>query len=246
VNNNVTAFDTALQNEPDRQISADVTRRVENQEKLERIVPQAVYLVIGGLFLIIAFSNWSRDALGVIIYGVVIVVLAKFIVRGVRGLILEPSRRIRYDRSTDQLRSYLQRTWDVAAGPYSWTLGAPGAMALSRTGELIVIDRSHGYVPLRLLPQQIADVHVECNSQQFIHTVHSGRTTIAGFGKSFGLGYTMGGNSTSVASTVSEYFLEIRYQLEKNGAVGTVIVPGGPERRVVEELCATIRRLEEC
>ena len=54
----------------------------------------------------------------------------------------------------------------------------------------------------------------------------------------------MGGGSTSVTSTVNEYFLEIRYQREKNGEVGTFVIPGGRERRKVEELCATIRRLE--
>ena len=115
---------------------------------------------------------------------------------------------------------------------------------MSRSGELTILDRSHGYAPLQHLPHQIADVRVECNSQQFIQTIHSGRTSVAGFGKSFGMGYTMGGSSTSVASTVNEYFLEICYQVEKNGMVGTVVVPGGRERRVVEELCATIRRLE--
>ena len=66
----------------------------------------------------------------------------------------------------------------------------------------------------------------------------------SGSGGSFGAAYTMGGTSTSVTQTVENYALEIRYQLEKNGPVSTVTVPGGSDRRVVEELCATIRRLE--
>ena len=229
---------------PVERTNDDVSRCVKSQEELERILPQAAYLVIAGIFVIYALANWSHDALGVIITAVFIFFIAKLVVRGIRGLVLEPSRRMRYDRAADKLRSRLQGVGDVAVGPFSWTLGAPGAMGMTRTGELIILDRGHQYVPLQLLPHQIADVRVECNSQQFIQTIHSGRTSVAGFGKSFGMGYTMGGSSTSVTSTVNEYFLEIRYQLEKNGMVGTVVVPGGRERRVVEELCATIRRLE--
>jgi hypothetical protein len=244
VNYQVATTDNALQQVPLQLANDDVSRCVESQEKLERIVPQAAYLVIAGIFMIYALANWSRDALGVVISAIFIFFITKLVVRGIRGVILEPSRRIRYDRAADKLRLRLKNGGDVAVGPFSWTLGAPGAMGMTRTGELIIIDRGHGYVPLQLLPHQIADVRVECNSQQFIQTIHSGRTSVMGFGKSFGMGYTMGGSSTSVASTVNEYFLEIRYQLEKNGTVGTVVVPGGRERRVVEELCATIRRLE--
>lgn len=244
MNYQVATTDTALQQAPHELANADVSRCIESQEKLERIVPLAAYLIIAGIFTMFALANWGRDKLGVIISAIFIFFMAKLVVRGIRGLILEPSRRIRYDRAADKLRSRLQRGNDIAAGPFSWTLGAPGAMAMTRSGELIIVDRSQGYVPLRLLPRHIAAVRVECNSQQFIQTIHSGRTSVAGFGKSFGMGYTMGGSSTSVASTVNEYFLEIRYQLEKNGVVGTIIVPGGRERKVVEELCATIRRLE--
>lgn len=115
---------------------------------------------------------------------------------------------------------------------------------MTRSGEVIILDRGHDYRALRLLPHQIADVRVECNSLLFTQTLHSSRTAVGGFGKSFGFGYTLGGSSTSVTQTVNKYFLEICYQHEKNGRVATVVVPGGPERRVVEELCATIRRLE--
>ncbi|HEY0027418.1 MAG TPA: hypothetical protein VGC35_06070 [Allosphingosinicella sp.] len=238
----VATTNETLQQVPVGSTNDDVTRCVESQEKLERILPQAANLIFAGIFVVYALA--SRGALSVIVTGVIIFFLAKLAKRVIRAMVLRPSRRVRYDRAADKLRSRLRGASDIAVGPFSWTLGAPGAMGVTRTGELIILDRGHDYVPLQLLPHQIADVRVECDSQQFIQTFHSGRTTVAGFGKSFGMGYTMGGSSTSVASTVNEYFLEIRYQIEKNGAVGTVVVPGGRERRVVEELCATIRRLE--
>jgi len=223
--------------------TAEIIRSVGSQEKLERLLPTIAYLIVFGIFVLVTLGNRHRDWLGMAIGGIFTFFVAKLVIRGVRGLLLEPMRRVRYDRAAARLKSQLQGE-HIAVGPFSWTLGAPGAMAMTRSGEVIIIDRAHHYEPLELLPHQIADVRVECNSQQFTQTLHSGRTTVGGFGKSFGMGYTMGGVSTSVTSTVNEYFLEIRYQLEKNGLVGTVVVPGGRERRVVEELCATIRRLE--
>jgi len=223
--------------------AGDIIHSVENQEKLERLLPTIAFLAVFGIFVLLTFGTGHGDGLGMIIGGVITFFVAKLVVRGVRGLVLEPMRRVRYDRAASRLMSQLQGG-NIAVGPFSWTLGAPGAMAMTRSGEVIILDRGHSYEPLQILPHQVADVRVECNSKQFTQTLHSGRTTIGGFGKSFGMGYTMGGSSTSVTNTLNEYFLEIRYQLEKNGMVSTVVVPGGPERRVVEELCATIRRLE--
>lgn len=216
---------------------------VKRQEKLERLLPTITFWAVFGLFVLMTLGNRHRDWLGITLGAILTYVIARLVVRGVRALVLEPLRRIRFDLAASRLMAQLQGG-HIAVGPFSWTLGAPGAMAMSRSGEVIILERGHGYQPLQILPHQLADVRVECNSRQFTQTLHSGRTTIGGFGKSFGMGYTMGGASTAVTNTINEYFLKIRYQLEKNGPVRTVLVPGGPERRVVEELCATIRRLE--
>lgn len=224
--------------------SDDVIRCVASQERLERILPKAALLIVWCVFALLTLANQHRDVLGMLIGGIFTFFVAKLVVRGLRGLILESSRRIRYDRAASQLRSQLQASGDIAVGPYSWTVGAPGAMGMTRSGEVVILDHAHRYAPLRLAPDQIADVRVERQSQQFTQTHHAGRTSLMGLGGSFGAAYTMGGRSTSVTSTVDEYALEIRYQLEKNGPVNTVTVPGGSDRRVVEELCATIRRLE--
>lgn len=117
-------------------------------------------------------------------------------------------------------------------------------MALSQSGEVLLIDRSTGYGILRIPHSQIADVQVKRSSQVVTDTHHSGRTTLGGLGGSFGMAYTMGGRSSSVSRTVDSYVLELRFQPERNGAVRTAFVPGGGDHRVVEELCAMIRRLE--
>ncbi|MEG3153495.1 hypothetical protein [Sphingomonas sp. RB1R13] len=222
----------------------DVIRCVASQERLERSLPMATMLAVWGVFALLTLVNPHRDVLGMIIGAVFTFFIAKLVGRGLRALILEPSRRIRYNRAATRLRAQVQAGGDVAVGPFSWTIGAPGSMAITRSGEVVMLDHAHQYEPLRLAPHQIADVRVERQSQQITQTHHGGRTSIAGLGGSFGMAYTMGGRSTSVTSTVDEYVLEIRYQMEKNGPVSTVTVPGGSDRRVVEELCASIRRLE--
>ena len=243
MNTQVAITDNDMRQVPNTDASDDVMRCVAGQERLERILPKAALVAVWSVFAILTLADQRRDVLAAIIGAIFTFFVAKLVVRGVRAIVLEGSRRIRYDRAATRLRSQLQASGDIAVGPLSCTIGAPGAMAVTRSGEVIILDRAHHYAPLRLAPHQIADVQVERQSRQFTQTHHGGRTSLIGLGGSFGAAYTMGG-STSVTRTVDEYALEIRYQLEKNGPVSTVVVPDGSDRRVVEELCATIRRLE--
>jgi hypothetical protein len=118
------------------------------------------------------------------------------------------------------------------------------AQAGAHAGEVILTDRTTGYEMLHIPAGQIADVQVKKFSQIITDTRHSGRTTVGGFGGALGMAYTMGGRSTSVTQSQDDYVLEVRYQPERNGAVRTVVIPGGSDHRVVEELCALVRRLE--
>ena len=244
MNTQVVTTGSGMRQAPETHVGDEILHTVASQERLERTLPRAALVVVWGAYAILTLPNLHRDVLGAIIWAVLTFFIAKLVVRGVRAIILESSRRIRYDRAATRLQSRLQASEDIAAGPFSWTIGAPGAMAISRSGDVVILNHAHGYAPLRLAPHQIADVQVERQSRQFTQTHQGGRTSLMGLGGSFGAAYTMGGMSTSVTRTVDEYALEIRYQLEKNGPVSTVIVPGGSDRRVVEELCATVRRLE--
>lgn len=244
MNSQVATTGHALRQMPNRDASDDVMRCVARQERLERILPRVAISAVWGVFAIRTLADQRWDMLAAIFGAVLTFFIAKLVARGVRALILEPSRRIRYDRMTNRLRSQLQAGGDITVGPFSWTINTPGAMGMTRSGEVIILDHAHHYTPLRLASDQIADVRVERQSQTLTQTHHGSRTSVMGLGSSFGAAYTMGGRSTSVTSTVDEFTLEIRYQLEKNGPVDTVSVPGGSDRRAVEELCATIRRLE--
>lgn len=229
---------------PSTDASKDVIRYIADQERLERTLTRTTYIAVMGVFILPVLIGRDPDVFSVIIGAIFSFFLAKLILRGVRALILKPIRQSRYDRAAARLSSQLQASGDIAVGPYSWTVETPGAIAITSTGDVVILDHAHGYAPLRLALHQIADVRVERQSQVLTQTHHGGRTSLMGLGSSFGAAYTMGGRSTSVTSTIDEYALEIRYQLEKNGPVSTVVVPGGSDRRVVEELCATIRRLE--
>lgn len=244
MNTQVATTSNDMRQAPSTYAGEDLMRCVASQERLERILPRAAFLAVWSVFAIREIADRHSDILGTIIGAILTFFIAKLVVRGVRAIVLESSRRIRYDRAATRLRAQLQASNDIAVGPFSWTIGTPGSMAMTRSGEVVILDHAHRYAPLRLAPHQIADVQVERQSKQFTQTHHSGRTSLVGLSGSFGAAYTMGGASTSVTQTVENYALEIRYQLEKHGPVSTVTVPGGSDRRVVEELCATIRRLE--
>ena len=134
------------------------------------------FLAVFGIFILMTLGS-QRDWLGTILGAILTFFIAKLVVRGVRGLVLEPMRRVCYRRVASRLCSQMPGG-QVAVGPYSWTLGAPGAIAMTRAGELIIIERSHGYEPVNLLP----------HSRQFwifqMRQTRSGRRTWTGFGAS--------------------------------------------------------------
>lgn len=224
--------------------NGDIVDCVERQERLERTMPRLIYLIVVGvpvLYHLMRNGGVKFDAL--LLAGIMFAV-AKVIIFLVNQLFVTAMRARRYDGAAATLRSRLQNDNQLRVRPFVWTIGAPGALALTPAGEIVVIDRSTNYQPLRIAAHQVADVRVERQAQLITHTRHSGRTIVGGFGNSFGIARTLGGSSTSVTRELEQYYLEIRYQLERNGRVETVIVPGGSERRVVEELCATIKRME--
>jgi hypothetical protein len=240
----ITIRASSSQVSPSAGINDNIMRCVESQEKLERLTPRAIYLVVVGIpFLLSVVGAGEIDA-NVLFTTALAYIAARLLIWAVRGSLVQPSRRIRFERAATKLRNYLHGSDPLALGPYSWTYGSPGAVAISQAGEITVADRSTGYHLLRILPQQVASVKVEREARHITHTRHSGATTLGAFGKGFGVAQTFGGRSTSVTETVEQFFLEICYQLQKNGAVSTVVVPCGPVRRDAEELCMAIERLE--
>jgi hypothetical protein len=159
------------------------------------------------------------------------------------GVILQPSRNLRYRSAVKKLEGRLRGAADLTTAPCTWYTGAPGAFALTAGGELLLGDRSTGYELLRLTPDQIARVSVEREVTQVTQTRHSGRSVIGGVGGGLFGGWVSGGRSTSVSRATEEAYLEIRYQLEPNGLVRVAAVPFGADRRGADSACAMIGRL---
>ena len=227
-----------------RSTSESVLSCVESQEKLESLVPRGIYVVVVGVPFLLAAAVSGGIGTEVLLITAMCFIAARILIWAAKRLVLQPSRRIRFESAATKLRNFLHKSDNLALGPYSWTYGAPGAIGISEAGEITVADRATGYQLLHILPHQIGGVSVEREARHITHTRHSGATTIGAFGSSFGVAQTFGGRSTSVTETIEQFFLEIRYQLRKNGEVSTVVVPCGPVRKDAEELCVAIRRLE--
>lgn len=221
----------------------DVLRCVVHQEWLERIVPRTVFWALFGTALLMLLSRYGWNVTGGVLIGAAgALIIARLAVAIAVGVVLRPSRALRFRSAAKKLGSRLKVAGDLSCPPCTWYTGAPGAFALTNGGELLVADRSTGYELLRLLPDQIAEVSVERELTQVTQTRHSGRTVIGGMGGGLVGGWVGGGRSTSVSRELEEAYLEIRYQLVANGPVAVAVVPFGADRRAADSACALIRR----
>ncbi|MGA9581657.1 MAG: hypothetical protein WBR13_06780 [Allosphingosinicella sp.] len=241
-------MDRSLTLEQDRLLmpgcpNEDVRRCVVHQEWLERIVPRTVFWALFGTALLMLLSRYSWHVTGGVLVGAVgALIVARLAVAIAVGFVLRPSRNLRFRSAAKKLGSRLRAAGDLSCPPCTWYMGAPGAFALAKQGELLLADRSSDYELLRLTPELIADVSVEREVTQVTQTRHSGRTVVGGMGGGFFGGWVSGGRSTSVSSELEEAYLEIRYQLVANGSVAVAVVPFGADRRAADSACAMIRR----
>lgn len=225
-------------------LNEDVRRCVVHQEWLERVVPRTVFWALFGTALLMLLSRYSWNVTGGLLIGAAgALIVARLAVAIAVGVVLRPSRNLRFRFAAKKLGSRLRAADDLSCPPCTWYTGAPGAFALTKEGELLLADRSSDYELLRLTPDRIADVSVEREVTQVTQTRHSGRTVIGGVGGGLFGGWVSGGRSTSVSSQVEEAYLEIRYQLEPNRPVAVAVVPFGADRRAADSACATILRL---
>lgn len=215
---------------------------VEQTEKIGKIVPLAILAVLVGLPVL---SSLVHLRLGnAIIGGVIMFVVAGLVIKLVETLILAPMRAVRYRGVANRLAAAVQSLPTPVSQWRSWWQGAPGALAITRRGDLVIVDRSTDYEELWLHPEQISSVSVEREATQITNTRHGGRFTLGGASGGLFGGYSFGGRSRSTTRTIETAFLEIRYQLDRNGVTYTTVIPFGEDRRAADALCATIARLE--
>ena len=126
----------------------------------------------------------------------------------------------------------------------NWWMGAPGAIAVTENGHVVISDCSTNYEELWLSPSQIVNVGIEREATQISNIRHGESFTLGGVSGGLFGSYTFGSRSHSPTTVIENAFLEIRYQFERNSSVFTTVLPFGSERRAAEELCATLSRLE--
>ncbi|MBU3077752.1 hypothetical protein [Sphingomonas quercus] len=217
---------------------------VQKTEKMMQVVPGLVVLVLVGLPVLSELAHLRVSS--AITIGVIMLIIAGFVAKGVTRFILSPIRTTRYKAVANQLAEGVRAIPASVSQWRCWWEGAPGALAVTQAGDLVIVDRSTNYEELWLRPSQLAHISVEREAVQITNTKHGGRFTLGGASRGglFG-GYTFGGKSRSVTHMQETAFLEIRYQLERNGMTYTSVIPFGADRRGADALCATLVRLEQ-
>ena len=215
---------------------------VEQTEKINAIVPKTIII---GMLVLLAAGPFLHGYLFLGLVNAVIVYFgAKVAVWLVNKIVLLPMRTTRYKGAARTLADQLKAVPERVTLCESWWLGAPGAIAVTANGHVIISDRSTNYEELWLTPSQIMNVGIEREATQITNIRHNGSFTLGGVSGGLFGGYTFGGRSHATTTTIENAFLEIRYQFERNGAVYTTVLPFGGDRRSAEELCAMLSRLE--
>ena len=221
----------------------DIRATVEQVEAITIWAPRAILALFVGLPVLL---NLLSGSIGLaIVVGVIMFFVARIITTLVDALVVRPMTTVRYKAAASALSAQVQSLPEPTTLVQSWSNGAPGALAITRNGHLVLVDRSTNYSHLWLQSDQIVNVGVEREATQITKTKHGGSFT---FGSLFGSGlfgaYNTGSRSRSTTKTIETAFLEIQYQLERNGSVYISIIPFGSDRRGADALCAAITRIE--
>ena len=219
-----------------------VLSTVAQTETIGRFVPLGI---IGLLCVVPALTSLFQGRMGMAFVNAILgFIIAGFVIRIVNKLVLQPMQNVRYKAAAKTLAGQMRSLPEPVMQWFSWWTFAPGALAITRPGHIVIADRSTDYTHLWLSPNQIVNVAVEREATQITNTKHSGTFTFGGVSGGLLGAFTTGGRSNSTTTTVETAFLEIRYQLERNGAVFTSVIPFAGDRRGAEQLCAQITRLE--
>jgi hypothetical protein len=199
----------------------------------------AVFVVVPVLSALVQGSiGWALFG------GVINYLVARLIVAISSRFFLRPTISFRYRAAAQTLMRQVQSLPEPTNLSISWWQDTPGAAAITRAGHLVITNDDTDYHQLWLRRDQIVHATVEREATVYTDTRNSGRLTLGGVSNGLFGGYTFGGKSRSVSTTVETAFLEIRYQLDRNGSVRTCVVPFGEDRRRADEWRATIERLE--
>lgn len=220
----------------------DVRATVQHVQKIALWMPRGIIIVFVAVPVLSALLHGS---IGWALFGGVInYLIARLIIAVVTRLFLRPTIRFRYRAAAQTLMRQVDSLPEPANLSISWWQDTPGAAAITRGGHVVITDYDTDYHQLWLSRDQIVHATVEREATVYTDTREGGRLTLGGVSGGLFGGYTFGGKSRSVSTTVETAFLEIRYQLDRNGPVRTCVIPFGEDRRCADEWRATIERLE--
>lgn len=221
----------------------DAQKCVEQTEQFCAITPAVVVLALVGLG--VTPSLVELKLVSAIVGGVFMLVVAGLVLVAVEKVVLNPYRALRYKRVANALASAAQTLPVPVSQSISWSAPVPGALSITQRGDVVLVDRATGYQQLWLNPSNLVAVNVEREAKLITNTKHSGRLSVGGASGGLLGGYLLGGRSRSTTHTIETAFLEIHFQLERNGVTQTAVIPFGDDRRAADALCATLRRLDQ-
>jgi hypothetical protein len=149
----------------------------------------------------------------------------------ISGIIsIHPLRRMRYQRVAQALADQLRARLDAAVILHKWSDTTPGALGMTRSGKLVLIDRSTQYYQLDLSPEKIL-VSFE--------TEHLGLRWIRWLIGDFRIGET----TAWAPWAPRQVFLAIRYRGDGFGPLYITRIAFGDNQREAEMLYTNLSRL---
>ena len=221
--------------------ASTIARLVARTERLEILGPLAIMAFFIGMPLVTTLRNGHPilALLNTLLLGLI----GTVVVRIVGLLVLAPLRAIRYRNAARALDAMLAGRASADAVRHRWSASAPGAIAVERSGRVLLIDRTTDYVVTQLQHDQIAGVDIVADTK--VRTIERHRSGFVLAVPLGGLitGLTLPGRSTLIIRIAEHHGLALRFQARTNGSVVTSLIPFGGDRDGAASLKVLLDRL---
>lgn len=135
----------------------DVLRCVVHQEWLERIVPRTVFWSLFGTAVLMLLSRYGWHVTGGVLIGAVgALIIARIAVAIATGIIMRPSRALRFRSAAKKLAARLRAAADLSSPPCTWLYGG------ARSFRADEPRRASPGGPIQRLPASSADAGLNC------------------------------------------------------------------------------------
>jgi hypothetical protein len=220
----------------------DVLPIIRRTEQTEAWVPRSIMTIFVGLPLLLGVLH-GHPVLGVI-NAILLGFVGTFLCRGVALFLLAPLHGLRYGRVMRRLAATLASLAPDAVSTTQWMAGAPGALAITRLGTVLLVDRSTAYRIISLADDEI--VGVDRHVEEDIRMTSRSRPGLA-LGLSAGRGlfgaWTFGGRTVTDARMMRSSSVILRYQREDDRDIRCAVIPFGSDELGAETLRIALGRV---